>query len=137
MFCCMSYGLTPSAAAVLGISCMIPTAPETGLTAAGLRLDSLRATETASSGGTLYLTAACSIISTMDTHAPCGLNEQFRKALRSRGFALYTSLPRECGFSHSEIWRMADGEFSATLDCDRSEERRVGKECRSRWSPYH
>ena len=21
--------------------------------------------------------------------------------------------------------------------CDRSEERRVGKECRSRWSPYH
>ena len=24
-----------------------------------------------------------------------------------------------------------------TLDADRSEERRVGKECRSRWSPYH
>src|SRR5260221_10774578 len=24
-----------------------------------------------------------------------------------------------------------------TLPCDRSEERRVGKECRSRWSPYH
>ena len=23
------------------------------------------------------------------------------------------------------------------LICDRSEERRVGKECRSRWSPYH
>ena len=26
-----------------------------------------------------------------------------------------------------------DGHF----DIDRSEERRVGKECRSRWSPYH
>ena len=24
-----------------------------------------------------------------------------------------------------------------TLEDDRSEERRVGKECRSRWSPYH
>src|ERR1043165_3985483 len=24
-----------------------------------------------------------------------------------------------------------------TLPADRSEERRVGKECRSRWSPYH
>ena len=24
-----------------------------------------------------------------------------------------------------------------TYDDDRSEERRVGKECRSRWSPYH
>ena len=23
------------------------------------------------------------------------------------------------------------------LDASRSEERRVGKECRSRWSPYH
>ena len=25
----------------------------------------------------------------------------------------------------------------ALLNIDRSEERRVGKECRSRWSPYH
>src|SRR5258708_17006333 len=29
------------------------------------------------------------------------------------------------------------GEFTARLDVVRSEERRVGKECRSRWSPYH
>ena len=28
-------------------------------------------------------------------------------------------------------WQGVDSEFS------RSEERRVGKECRSRWSPYH
>ena len=27
--------------------------------------------------------------------------------------------------------------FSFTLGDTRSEERRVGKECRSRWSPYH
>ena len=26
---------------------------------------------------------------------------------------------------------------STALDKNRSEERRVGKECRSRWSPYH
>ena len=25
----------------------------------------------------------------------------------------------------------------ATVSAERSEERRVGKECRSRWSPYH
>ena len=31
-------------------------------------------------------------------------------------------------FSHSWLW---------CLRCTRSEERRVGKECRSRWSPYH
>ena len=27
--------------------------------------------------------------------------------------------------------------FTSRLCFDRSEERRVGKECRSRWSPYH
>ena len=26
---------------------------------------------------------------------------------------------------------------AAVILCSRSEERRVGKECRSRWSPYH
>mgnify|MGYP003574179960 CR=1 FL=1 len=26
---------------------------------------------------------------------------------------------------------------AGTITCNRSEERRVGKECRSRWSPYH
>ena len=32
-----------------------------------------------------------------------------------------------------------DGEFVAVVGTSgsRSEERRVGKECRSRWSPYH
>src|ERR1035441_10309662 len=29
------------------------------------------------------------------------------------------------------------GQTRTTLAADRSEERRVGKECRSRWSPYH
>ena len=27
--------------------------------------------------------------------------------------------------------------LAVTMVLDRSEERRVGKECRSRWSPYH
>ena len=27
--------------------------------------------------------------------------------------------------------------FAGLLEANRSEERRVGKECRSRWSPYH
>jgi len=33
--------------------------------------------------------------------------------------------------------RLSGGEYSATHEVHRSEERRVGKECRSRWSPYH
>ena len=38
------------------------------------------------------------------------------------------------------VWRSDNGGVSwkSTMDgFDRSEERRVGKECRSRWSPYH
>ena len=35
--------------------------------------------------------------------------------------------------SHSELSR----HYVRLLDATRSEERRVGKECRSRWSPYH
>ena len=35
------------------------------------------------------------------------------------------------GWQHEPV-SMADGKYD-----DRSEERRVGKECRSRWSPYH
>src|SRR2546425_13035894 len=32
---------------------------------------------------------------------------------------------------------LAWGAFAAASSDERSEERRVGKECRSRWSPYH
>ena len=32
---------------------------------------------------------------------------------------------------------VADGKWHLGPADDRSEERRVGKECRSRWSPYH
>ena len=36
----------------------------------------------------------------------------------------------------SKSERITEDEF-AQLEAERSEERRVGKECRSRWSPYH
>src|SRR2546427_4472972 len=38
------------------------------------------------------------------------------------------------GLSGIELLRAAK---AIAPDVDRSEERRVGKECRSRWSPYH
>ena len=33
--------------------------------------------------------------------------------------------------------RLARDHSVTVRGCERSEERRVGKECRSRWSPYH
>ena len=35
------------------------------------------------------------------------------------------------------IWHKPSATVLHELDSARSEERRVGKECRSRWSPYH
>ena len=39
--------------------------------------------------------------------------------------------------SHGEIIAEHTTEHAMTNPAPRSEERRVGKECRSRWSPYH
>ena len=41
-----------------------------------------------------------------------------------------------CGKKTSEQTVLQGKTMGTTYD-DRSEERRVGKECRSRWSPYH
>src|SRR3712207_8018604 len=39
--------------------------------------------------------------------------------------------------SNSHIPDAVAGQGLEGIECTRSEERRVGKECRSRWSPYH
>ena len=40
-------------------------------------------------------------------------------------------------FVHREMEALSAADNQQNLRTDRSEERRVGKECRSRWSPYH
>ena len=37
----------------------------------------------------------------------------------------------------ADRYKMETGCFDERTERNRSEERRVGKECRSRWSPYH
>ena len=56
--------------------------------------------------------------------AVCGL-------LSSRWLLLLHSVGSSAGFSSCGM------QASVVMACRRSEERRVGKECRSRWSPYH
>ena len=50
------------------------------------------------------------------------------------GFDCYKSEDLENWEGPIEIFHRPEGFFA---DRNRSEERRVGKECRSRWSPYH
>ena len=45
---------------------------------------------------------------------------------------------RDCLFLAKRLIRLANGIVETQTQAgERSEERRVGKECRSRWSPYH
>ena len=62
------------------------------------------------------------------------------KNLEERGFKVsaFATAKEAADYLNAQI----DGESvsfggSMTLSQMRSEERRVGKECRSRWSPYH
>ena len=41
-----------------------------------------------------------------------------------------------CSKNPPELMQLAQSSLDQNEE-DRSEERRVGKECRSRWSPYH
>src|SRR3989449_8207993 len=47
------------------------------------------------------------------------------------------SLNRACASSGQAVANAYDEIMLGDADVVRSEERRVGKECRSRWSPYH
>src|SRR2546425_1731413 len=69
--------------------------------------------------------------------------EQELGALRTStevGSGLVTSVLEEIRAAEQYLASPGDGprkEFQAAAEEARSEERRVGKECRSRWSPYH
>ena len=47
------------------------------------------------------------------------------------------NLPREHALTFLRTLYVPEAANSCRFEKDRSEERRVGKECRSRWSPYH
>ena len=48
-----------------------------------------------------------------------------------------TNRLKEIGNDGSSVFVDYDAEKDSLNRTTRSEERRVGKECRSRWSPYH
>ena len=73
------------------------------------------------------------------TRTPLG--QLLAQRIRESGPLTFAEFMREClynpehgYYSRAEGRRFAD--FYTSVDV-RSEERRVGKECRSRWSPYH
>ena len=85
------------------------------------------------------------------------IEETIQNYLRENAFPCYLSVPEKPSGNFCVLEKTGssykDGIFTATLAVQsygssdyaaaqlshrvRSEERRVGKECRSRWSPYH
>ena len=53
-----------------------------------------------------------------------------------KGERAVADIQRETGSTQLDLL-LADMSSLASVSALRSEERRVGKECRSRWSPYH
>ena len=53
------------------------------------------------------------------------------------GFAPVARRAVVAGFDGGRMTSDAGALLLGATDAKRSEERRVGKECRSRWSPYH
>ena len=70
-----------------------------------------------------------------DYTATGGLSHISSKSGKGRGQLLHKSEPDV--FKIGDIDTADNSQDSFEIAQDRSEERRVGKECRSRWSPYH
>ena len=66
------------------------------------------------------------------------LREAAKNLFYTQGFAA-VSVEAICSAAHTSrvtFYKYYSGK-NALVQTTRSEERRVGKECRSRWSPYH
>src|SRR2546425_2105878 len=61
------------------------------------------------------------------------IEQHLREVPQGRTIVAYCSCPNE----ESSTWVALELMRLGFLHVHRSEERRVGKECRSRWSPYH
>ena len=67
------------------------------------------------------------------------MNDEQRAAMRQllRGGQPEREIPFAKPGNLTKVIAVASGKGGVGKSAERSEERRVGKECRSRWSPYH
>ena len=78
----------------------------------------------------------CELLEIIKCQDKCSVNKNIRDALKTLSQKTPKKSDNEVLFIEQLKDRQDEGEnlYNVYL---RSEERRVGKECRSRWSPYH
>ena len=81
-------------------------------------------------------TAALAASSLVPSRSALGASDRVRLGLIGAGGRGQEILKTALRCPNTEAVAVADV-YTRRLDEVRSEERRVGKECRSRWSPYH
>ena len=67
------------------------------------------------------------------------MNAEEVEFLEGGRYLSFATLKKSGDYVATPVWFALDGDsyYIFSAGDDRSEERRVGKECRSRWSPYH
>ena len=91
---------------------------------------------TASTGSSASSLTSASGASAASSTVPAVRIEDVSKRFRiyhHRNQSLKGAILQRSRGVYEDFWALKD----MTFDRSRSEERRVGKECRSRWSPYH
>ena len=71
------------------------------------------------------------------TRVTLGKTMSSKLARASKSLKLILSSDRSLQLDYVKSESLVNADQHAALNTFRSEERRVGKECRSRWSPYH
>ena len=85
-----------------------------------------------------FLTAACALSLAACASSPISPSSQLTAGTPQNGDKTWSSTNFEINLSYPHTWYLSADVGVMLLNAqNRSEERRVGKECRSRWSPYH
>src|SRR5688572_33450145 len=122
---------------------MSPGLPTNRMTSGSWWISNIGCTSARTGGRSVSRSVSTTAISernTLPDHAPTtpeGARDLSRRSAKVRSAKADMISWLRVALIHDWLTGMRGGEKALEVFCERSEERRVGKECRSRWAPYH